>query len=64
MKTILVTGFEPFAGETRNPSQEIALALDGRMVARRLVVGAVLPCVFGASVVELKRLLRARPPLF
>ena len=62
MKTILVTGFEPFGGEKINPSQEIARALDGREIAGRRVVGAVLPCVFGASVAELKRLLRTQRP--
>ena len=62
MKTILVTGFEAFGGEKINPSQEIARALDGRLIAGRRVVGAVLPCVFGASIAELKRLLRAHRP--
>ena len=46
---ILLTGFEPFGGEKRNPSQEIVRALAGREIAGRRVVGAVLPCVFGAS---------------
>lgn len=62
MKTILITGFEPFGGESRNPSQEIAQALDGRVIARAQVVGAVLPCVFGDSIRELKRLLRQHRP--
>jgi len=62
MKTILITGFEPFGGEAVNPSQEIARALDGRTIAGRRVVGAVLPCVFGASLAELKKLLRAHRP--
>jgi pyrrolidone-carboxylate peptidase len=26
---ILVTGFEPFGGDTANPSQELAKAVDG-----------------------------------
>ena len=55
MKTVLVTGFEAFGGEVVNPSAQIAEALDGRVIAGRRVVGAVLPCVFGASVAELKR---------
>ena len=64
MKTILLTGFEPFGGETVNPSGEIARALDGRVVGKRRVVGAVLPCVFGAAKVELRQLVRAvRPEL-
>lgn len=62
MKTILITGFEPFGGERRNPSQEIAQALDGRVIARARVVGAVLPCVFGKSMLELRRLLRVHRP--
>jgi len=62
MKTVLVTGFEPFGGDPLNPSQEIARALDGRVIAGRRVVGAVLPCVFGDSLVELRRLLRQHRP--
>lgn len=62
MKTILLTGFEPFGGEKRNPSQEIVWALAGREVAGRRVVGAVLPCAFGASLRELNRQLRAQGP--
>ena len=62
MKTILITGFEPFGGETVNPSQAIAEALDGRVIEGRRVAGAVLPCVFGESRHELVRLLRAHQP--
>jgi pyroglutamyl-peptidase len=62
MKTILVTGFEPFGGQAINPSQEIARALDGRTVAGWRVVGGVLPCVFGAALVELKKQLRSHAP--
>lgn len=62
MKTVLVTGFEPFGGAARNPSQEIARALDGRRVSGWTLRGAVLPCVFGASREELLRLLRLHRP--
>lgn len=63
-RTVLVTGFEAFDGERMNPSAEIARALDGRVIAGRRVVGVVLPCVFGASVVELKRWIgKVRPEL-
>lgn len=62
MKTVLVTGFEPFAGEKRNPSAEIAGALDGRIISGRKVSGTVLPCQFGASIRELNRLLRLHRP--
>ena len=63
MKTVLITGFEPFAGEAINPSQEIARNLHGSVIARHRVVGALLPCVFGAANRELGRLLRAHGPV-
>lgn len=62
MKTVLLTGFEPFGGETRNPSQEIAAALHGRTIAQRKIVGAVLPCVFGDAIAELRREIRRHQP--
>ncbi len=62
MKTVLITGFEPFGGESLNPSQEIARQLNGRVIARRRVLGRILPCVFGAANVELRRLLRELDP--
>jgi pyroglutamyl-peptidase len=42
-RTILVTGFEPFGGETLNPSQELAKAVDGQRFGRHVVRGLVLP---------------------
>lgn len=62
MKTVLLTGFEPFGGAARNPSGEIALAWDGREVAGARIVGAVLPCVFGSARRELDLLLRRHRP--
>lgn len=62
MKTVLLTGFEPFGGASRNPSGEIALAWHGRDVAGARVVGAVLPCVFGRARRELDQLLRRHRP--
>jgi pyroglutamyl-peptidase len=40
---IWLTGFEPFATDTANPSQEVAKALDGRRFGRCLARSAVLP---------------------
>lgn len=62
MKIVLLTGFEAFGGEKINPSGEIAQALDGRVLQQRRITGAVLPCVFGAAKVELRRLVRALRP--
>jgi pyroglutamyl-peptidase len=42
-KTILLTGFEPFGGHTRNPSQEIARGLNGWMVHDAQVHSLTLP---------------------
>jgi pyroglutamyl-peptidase len=41
--TILLTGFEPFAGHTANPSQDVAKALDGRTLGEALITAAILP---------------------
>jgi pyroglutamyl-peptidase len=40
---VLVTGFAPYGGRGRNPSAEIAAALDGRTVGGMAVVGRQLP---------------------
>ncbi len=64
MKTILLTGFEPFGGARINPSWEVARALDGRMIAGARVVAWRLPCVFGAALTSLNQaLLELRPGL-
>ena len=62
MKTILLTGFEPFGGETLNPSEEIARQLHGTVIAKHEVSGALLPCVFDEAIKELKRQIRATQP--
>lgn len=62
MKTVLVTGFEPFGGEAINPAQEITRNLHGTVIAGHRVEGALLPCVFGAAIEELQALLRAHRP--
>lgn len=62
MKTILLTGFEPFGGESLNPSEEICRQLHGTVVARHQVVGGLLPCVFGAAIKELKHLIKLHDP--
>ena len=42
MKTVLLTGFEPFGGDPFNPSGEIARQLDRAIIAAHKVIGAVL----------------------
>jgi pyroglutamyl-peptidase len=60
--SILVTGFEPFGGERVNPSALVATALHGRTLDSARVTGAVLPCVFGASIDALRDAIAACRP--
>lgn len=61
---VLLTGFEPFGGETVNPSQEIVRTLDGTMIAGHRVAGSVLPVSFAATLPMLEALVeRHRPAL-
>lgn len=50
---VLLTGFEPFGGETINPAWEVAQQLDGALIDALpggvRVVSRQLPCCFGAS---------------
>jgi pyroglutamyl-peptidase len=60
----LLTGFEPFGGESENPSHEIVRALDGAVIAGHRVVGVTLPTEFARSPIELsRRIARHRPDL-
>jgi pyroglutamyl-peptidase len=46
---ILLGGFEPFHGERRNPSLEVARALDGDSIGRLRVRALELPVVYGRA---------------
>jgi len=62
--TVVLTGFEPFDGESSNPSEEIARALDGEVLHGHRVVGAVLPVAFAPAPLRLAELMeRHRPAL-
>jgi len=50
MKTVLLSGFEPFDGAATNPSWEAVRLLDGWAGDGFLVVARELPCVFGLSI--------------
>ena len=53
----LLTGFEPFGGESTNPSWLVAQALHGELIAGVQVVAVELPCVFGVALAQLQRAL-------
>jgi pyroglutamyl-peptidase len=60
---ILLTGFEPFGGETVNPSWEAAQRAAAILVAEGESAAAVqLPCVFDASIDALADAVRAHQP--
>lgn len=59
---VLVTGFDPFGGDSANPSWLAAQALHGRQIAGHRVIAAQLPTVFGASIKVLQALLRRHRP--
>ncbi|MDT7837154.1 pyroglutamyl-peptidase I [Aquabacterium sp. OR-4] len=60
--TLLLSGFEPFAGERINPSWEVARALAGQQIGGWRVVALQLPCVFGQSRAVLQQALRRWRP--
>ena len=60
---ILVTGFEPFGGHPSNPSEEIAHAVDGRVVGGLPVRAAILPVHHVEAGLAARRLLHEHDPL-
>ncbi|WP_395018603.1 pyrrolidone-carboxylate peptidase [Dongia sp.] len=57
MASVLITGFEPYAGLASNPSAEIAAALDGMEISGCKIVGRLLPVDFARYHDRLKALL-------
>jgi len=61
-KPLLLTGFEPFGGETVNPSWQVAQALAGQRIGGARVLALQLPCVFGRALHALDEALASTPP--
>jgi pyroglutamyl-peptidase len=59
---ILVTGFEPFGGQSLNPSWEVAHALNGLALEGAQVVSVQLPCVFAQALPVLQLTLAQHRP--
>jgi len=57
IKTVLLTGFEPFDGATINPAWEAVRALEGWQGEDFQVEVRQLPCVFGDAVEDLTALI-------
>jgi pyroglutamyl-peptidase len=63
-RTVLLTGFDAFGGETVNPSWLAVQSLHGKRILGRKLVAAQLPTVFDASLPQLRQLLdKHRPEL-
>jgi pyroglutamyl-peptidase len=61
-RIILVTGFEPFGGETVNASWAAAQRLEGWRHGDFGAVARVLPCAYDASAIELIRAIETLRP--
>ena len=62
-KTILLTGFESFAGDTLNSSWEVVRALGGQRIGHEhVIVSELLPCSFGDSLEQLRALIAVHQP--
>jgi pyroglutamyl-peptidase len=59
---ILLTGFEPFGGESINPSWLLAQSLAGQAVAGHAIHAVLLPTVFGESAAKLAHSVRQLKP--
>ncbi len=63
-RTVLVTAFEPFGGETVNASWEAARAVDGWRCGDAVAVAVRLSCAYRACVAEfIEAFDRLRPTL-
>lgn len=64
MRTILLTGFEPFGGEVTNPSWDAVQQLDGWQPDSETIVRAIqLPCVFDVSLAVLNAQIAVLEPV-
>jgi len=62
VSAILITGFEPFDGFTVNPSEEVAKALNGKIVNQHSLAGLVLPLDYKHALEILDRALAKHEP--
>ena len=61
-RNVLLTGFDPFGGDTINPSWEAVSRLHGETIADRQVVAVQLPTTFGGTPRGLRAALRKHTP--
>ena len=61
-RTVLLTGFDPFGGDTLNPSWMAVEALHGQIVAGRSIVAVQLPTSFARGPRVLRAAIRKHSP--
>ena len=61
--TVLLTGFEPFGGESLNPSWEAVRALLGARIGGHRVEARCLPVEFGRSLAVLRKAIAEVKPV-
>ncbi|MDZ5609238.1 pyroglutamyl-peptidase I [Bacillus pseudomycoides] len=62
MKTVLLTGFEPFGGEEINPAWEVAKQLDGQVIGDYKIISKQVPTVFHKSLQVLQSYMKEIEP--
>ncbi|MDF2667411.1 MAG: pyrrolidone-carboxylate peptidase, partial [Microbacterium sp.] len=62
MTTVLLTGFEPFAGDATNPSGDAVRVVQERWAGAEDLVVEVLPVAFDAAATRLRQLLDEHRP--
>lgn len=61
--TLLVTGFEPFGGESINPAEELLRTLEAEHVAGHRIATALLPVTFADALPALQREIERLQPV-
>lgn len=62
MRTVLLTGFEPFTPYKINPTEEVARSLDGHRTDDLVVRSAVLPVHHAEAAARVRQLIQAERP--
>ncbi|HHQ8914710.1 TPA: pyroglutamyl-peptidase I [Bacillus cereus] len=62
MKTVLLTGFDPFGGESINPAWEVAKSLHEKTIGEYKIISKQVPTVFHKSISTLKEYIEELNP--
>ncbi|EAO53261.1 Pyrrolidone-carboxylate peptidase [Bacillus thuringiensis serovar israelensis ATCC 35646] len=62
MKTVLLTGFDPFGGESINPAWEVAKSLHEKTIGEYTIISKQVPTVFHKSIKVLKEYIEELKP--